>query len=82
MVVVVVEVMEARGMIDATSRGLERAAASDPWVLSSSSDPQALAVVDGVGPFAEHGPHARYASETAVRAVICERLIRFAWEGV
>lgn len=27
------------------------------WALSSSSDPRALAVVDGLGPFAEHGPH-------------------------
>ena len=27
------------------------------WLLSSSSDPAALAVVDGLGPFAGHGPH-------------------------
>lgn len=27
------------------------------WQLSSSSDPRALAVVDGLGSFAEHGPH-------------------------
>lgn len=27
------------------------------WTLSSSSDPRALAVVDGTGPFAEFGPH-------------------------
>lgn len=27
------------------------------WLLSSSSDPAALAVVDGLGPFAAHGPH-------------------------
>lgn len=27
------------------------------WLLSSSSDPRALAVVDGLGPFIEHGPH-------------------------
>lgn len=27
------------------------------WRLSSSSDPEALAVVDGLGRFAEHGPH-------------------------
>lgn len=27
------------------------------WILSSSSDPAALAVVDGTGPFAAHGPH-------------------------
>jgi hypothetical protein len=27
------------------------------WVLSSSSDPVALAVVDGTGRFADHGPH-------------------------
>lgn len=27
------------------------------WLLSSSSDPRALAVVDGTGPFAAHGPH-------------------------
>lgn len=27
------------------------------WRVSSSSDPDALAVVDGIGPFAEHGPH-------------------------
>lgn len=27
------------------------------WLLSSSSDPRALAVVDGTGPFAEFGPH-------------------------
>jgi hypothetical protein len=27
------------------------------WRPSSSSDPAALAVVDGLGPFAEHGPH-------------------------
>lgn len=27
------------------------------WVLSSSSDPRALAVVDGTGPFEGHGPH-------------------------
>lgn len=27
------------------------------WELSSSSDPRALAVVDGLGEFAEHGPH-------------------------
>lgn len=27
------------------------------WVLSSSSDPVALAVVDGLGPFASAGPH-------------------------
>ena len=27
------------------------------WSLSKSSDPHALAVVDGTGPFAEHGPH-------------------------
>lgn len=27
------------------------------WLLSSSSDSRALAVVDGLGPFAEHGPH-------------------------
>lgn len=27
------------------------------WLLSSSSDPMALAVVDGLGPFAEYGPH-------------------------
>lgn len=28
-----------------------------PWLLSSSSDPRALDVVDGLGAFAEHGPH-------------------------
>lgn len=28
-----------------------------PWTLSSSSDPRALAVVDGTGRFEEHGPH-------------------------
>jgi len=27
------------------------------WVLSSSFDPRALAVVDGLGPFAKYGPH-------------------------
>lgn len=27
------------------------------WELSSSSDPRALAVVDGTGPFAAYGPH-------------------------
>jgi hypothetical protein len=27
------------------------------WRLSSSSDPAALQVVDGTGPFADHGPH-------------------------
>ncbi len=27
------------------------------WQLSSSSDPRALAVVDGTGLFTEHGPH-------------------------
>jgi hypothetical protein len=27
------------------------------WLLSSSSDPRALAVVDGTGPFSGHGPH-------------------------
>jgi hypothetical protein len=27
------------------------------WLLSSSSDPAALAVVDGTGRFASHGPH-------------------------
>lgn len=27
------------------------------WQLSSSSDPRALAVVDGTGTFAAHGPH-------------------------
>lgn len=27
------------------------------WLLSSSSDPRALAVVDGLGQFHEHGPH-------------------------
>jgi len=27
------------------------------WKLSSSSDPMALQVVDGTGPFVEHGPH-------------------------
>jgi len=27
------------------------------WLLSSSSDPRALAVVDGTGPFAGFGPH-------------------------
>ncbi len=27
------------------------------WTLSSSSDPRALAVVDGLGEFAENGPH-------------------------
>jgi len=27
------------------------------WLLSSSSDPRALAVVDGTGGFVEHGPH-------------------------
>lgn len=27
------------------------------WTLSSSSDPRALAVVDGTGLFSEHGPH-------------------------
>lgn len=27
------------------------------WQLSSSSDPRALAVVDGLGVFAEYGPH-------------------------
>lgn len=27
------------------------------WVLSSSSDPIALAVVDGIGRFAQYGPH-------------------------
>lgn len=27
------------------------------WLISSSSDPRALAVVDGLGDFAEHGPH-------------------------
>lgn len=27
------------------------------WLLSSSSDPRALAIVDGLGPFASFGPH-------------------------
>lgn len=27
------------------------------WLLSSSSDPRALALVDGTGAFAAHGPH-------------------------
>jgi len=27
------------------------------WILSSSSDPAALAVVDGLGEFAKYGPH-------------------------
>lgn len=27
------------------------------WLLSSSSDPRALAVVDGLGEFSEYGPH-------------------------
>jgi hypothetical protein len=27
------------------------------WLLSSSSDPRALALVDGTGAFADHGPH-------------------------
>ena len=27
------------------------------WVLSSSSDPRALAVVDGTGSFSDYGPH-------------------------
>ena len=27
------------------------------WLLSSSSDPRALAVVDGTGPWEGHGPH-------------------------
>lgn len=27
------------------------------WILSSSSDPRALAVVDGTGRFSDHGPH-------------------------
>jgi len=27
------------------------------WLLSSSSDPRALAVVDGLGAYAAHGPH-------------------------
>ena len=27
------------------------------WLLSSSSDPRALAVVDGTGPFSQYGPH-------------------------
>jgi hypothetical protein len=27
------------------------------WLLSSSSDPRALAIVDGLGPFAAFGPH-------------------------
>ena len=27
------------------------------WKLSSSSDPKALAIVDGTGPFAAYGPH-------------------------
>jgi hypothetical protein len=27
------------------------------WLVSSSSDPRALAVVDGLGRFAEYGPH-------------------------
>jgi hypothetical protein len=27
------------------------------WLLSSSSDPRALAIVDGTGRFASHGPH-------------------------
>ena len=27
------------------------------WRLSSSSDPHALALVDGTGPWSEHGPH-------------------------
>lgn len=27
------------------------------WLLSSSSDPRALAIVDGTGAFASHGPH-------------------------
>lgn len=30
---------------------------SDEWLLSSSSDPAALAVVDGLGKFARFGPH-------------------------
>ena len=34
-----------------SSRGMNR------WHLSSSSDPAALAVVDGTGPFMEFGPH-------------------------
>ena len=29
----------------------------DDWILSSSSDPVALAVVDGTGSFSSHGPH-------------------------
>lgn len=33
------------------------------WRVSSSSDPEALAVVDGTGRFAEHGPH--YSRRTA-----------------
>ncbi len=28
-----------------------------PWILSSSSDPRALQVVDGLGPFDGEGPH-------------------------
>ena len=32
-------------------------AATGEWRLSSSSDPDALAVVDGTGPCAGHGPH-------------------------
>ena len=27
------------------------------WILSSSSDPKALAIVDGLGRFSEYGPH-------------------------
>lgn len=41
--------------------GLERTPAPDAafegWLVSSSSDPAALAVVDGIGPFAHFGPH-------------------------
>lgn len=28
-----------------------------PWTVTTSSDPNALAVVDGIGRFASHGPH-------------------------
>lgn len=40
----------------ATVAALMQSAVS-PWLLSSSSDPRALAVVDGLGSFTSHGPH-------------------------
>lgn len=38
-------------------RRLDDPSKTSRWILSSSSDPRALAVVDGLGPFKKHGPH-------------------------